>query len=39
MKFSTKSAGFIPYSSSSMSKTAMFLENWITAPFFSGRLQ
>ena len=36
MKFSTKSKGFAILSSSSMSKTAMFLQNWITMPFLVG---
>jgi hypothetical protein len=39
MKFSTKSKGFVILSSSSMSKTALFSQNWTTIPFFSGNLQ
>lgn len=39
MKFSTKNKNFVILSSSSMSKTAMFLLNWVTIHFFSGNLQ
>jgi hypothetical protein len=39
MKFSTKGIKFEILSSSSISKTAVFFENWITMPFFSRELQ
>lgn len=39
MKFSTKGIRFEVLSSSSVSKTAVNFENWITMPFFSRELQ